>query len=288
MHIALVSVVYPGCEPYLGDFFGSILGQEGGPYPIYILDDHSSSDLASHNISNLKVRRPRAGQTPAALRRQLLTWAMSDGYDGIIMADADDYFGADRVRKVAHALKSYPACANDLILIGPGQKGNQSVLMPRLGERSVIYAEDLQQKNCIGLSNGAVRCNALTGALSGEADHLIAYDWMLFTYVLRNHGPAAFLPDVKTYYRQYPQNIASLTFLSDDAILRGIKVKAQHYSYFASHDAWYQEMANLYCRLEKRLLSDANFSQIYCHRVRVEMPIGRLWWEAERYFEDMD
>ena len=287
MRTAVVTVVYPGVEKYLADFFASWASQTDRDFEILVVDA-GASELDAHiksfrsSLPNIHILPARGGVVE--LRKKAIRWAGEKGFDLAIFSDADDFFKADRVA-TAKALSSLgQVLFNELILVWPDVEKRVPLMSDRFEEGQRLDSADILNFNCLGLGNTAAWLENIVPVLDEIPDSTEAFDWALFAKVLARGNSARFTRKTATYYRQHSNNIAAPFDLSESQILRGVDVKRQHYAILG---ASVSRLENAYAALSSDLRSDPAFRGEYCAAVLAAAPEKPLWWEAIKMKEDL-
>lgn len=281
MRTAVFTVVFPGVEQYLPDFFHSLQVQSDQDFELFIVNDGYAA-LAGHDMQvGKRVRILDGTGTPALLRKTGIAWIGESGFDNVIFADADDWFDVNRVSVVRRVLIHERLVVNDLVIFGSGIVP-YSLLQPRFPDKQEIRAKDLSRSNFMGLSNTAARLEAILDIAGRTPDWLIAFDWGLFAQCLLSDMQAIFTSETATHYRQHNANIAGLFHYDAGAILRGVKVKTQQYELLRSFSDWHQDMYLAYQALLDRLETDSVYLGGYIERLRERHSPNLVWWEQIR------
>ena len=284
---AIFSVGYPGAEPYISDFLQSLSKQTDKNFILYLLND------GLHDIGrflegiNFPVKVLEKQGHPAALRKAGIQWAISGGAKVIFFADVDDYFADNRIEISKKMMVDYDVICNEILLAG--QKYPQPV--PMLGElfkdEMEITTEDIMNGNCLGLSNTSIRVDKISALMTEIPDDVIAFDWAFFTLCFHAGAKAVFTKKTSTYYRQHDSNIASVKSFTENQIMRGVRVKRDHYNLISNFNDEYIELANVFERLYSQLESDVLLRDKYCKVVRMNAIDTSMWWEPIKSLKEL-
>lgn len=224
---------------------------------------------------------------PAALRKSGIQWVISEGAEVIVFADADDYFADNRIEISKKLLVDYDVICNEILLIG--QKFPQPVSM--LGElfkdEMEITTEDIVNGNCLGLSNTSIRADKISALMTEMPEDVIAFDWTFFALCLHADAKAIFTKNTETYYRQHGDNIASPCSFSEEQILRGVRVKRDHYNFLSKHYDGYINLSKKFESLYSRLQSDVLLKEDYYKAIRMNATDVSIWWEPIKTLEEL-
>jgi hypothetical protein len=160
------------------------------------------------------------------------------------------------------------------------------MLSPRLKEGMTITGADLSEANCMGLSNTAIRAEHVNATLLDRVDDVIAFDWWFFALLLRNGITARFTTATNTHYRQHASNVASVRDLSSEDILRGVRVKREHFEALRE-EPHFRARAAAFAATAARLERDPALLERYCAAVRANAPDNPLWWEPIKTLEEL-
>jgi glycosyltransferase involved in cell wall biosynthesis len=292
MRTAIFTVVYPGVENYLQDFFSSLFLQDDQCFEIFIINDgiKNLSEWLNGSKLPLHIRSvDRDGCTPSMIRKMGIRWLIEEKIDYIIFADSDDYFASNRIRVVKELLSESNAEAviNELVLFGTGIIEPQYMFRNRLSERQQITNETIKFANCCGLSNTALRLNVIGSVIDQIPDHVIAFDWNLFTRLLIKGVKMLYTGRTYTKYRQHNANIASPHVLTELSIMNGIKIKLEHYKSLENESQEYYKLAEQYASLYRRLREDVDLRGKYLRCVNERSGQPLMWWESIKTIEEL-
>jgi glycosyltransferase involved in cell wall biosynthesis len=287
MNTAIFSVSYPDAEPYIADFLHSLSKQTDRSFVLYLLNDGLPDIGRFLEGINFPVKVLEQEGHPAALRKAGIQWVVSEGAERIIFADADDYFADNRIEISKKMMVDHDVVCNEILLTG--QKFPQPV--PMLGElfknEMEITTEDIVNGNCLGLSNTSIRVDKISALMMEIPDDVVAFDWAFFAPCLHAGAKATFTKNTETYYRQHGDNIASPRSFSEAQILRGVKVKRDHYDFLSKHYDGYIHLLSEFERLYSRLQSDVLLKDDYCKAIRMNATNVSIWWEPIKTLEEL-
>jgi len=284
---AIFSVSYPGVKPYISDFLHSLSKQTDKDFVLFLLNDGFSDIEQFLEGIDFHVKVLEQTDHPAALRKSGIQWVISEGAEVIVFADADDYFADNRIEISKKLLVDYDVICNEILLIG--QKFPQPVSM--LGElfkdEMEITTEDIVNGNCLGLSNTSIRADKISALMTEMPDDVIAFDWTFFALCLHADAKAIFTKNTETYYRQHGDNIASPCSFSEEQILRGVRVKRDHYNFLSKHYDGYINLSKKFESLYSRLQSDVLLKEDYYKAIRMNATDVSIWWEPIKTLEEL-
>ncbi|MBW2003489.1 MAG: glycosyltransferase family 2 protein [Deltaproteobacteria bacterium] len=287
MDTAIFSVSYPGVEPYIPDFLHSLSKQTDKNFELFLLNDGLPDIGRFLEGIDFSVKVLEKTGHPAALRKAGIQWAISEGAELIIFADTDDYFADNHIEISKKMMVEHDVVCNEILLTG--HKFPQPV--PMLGglfqDGMEITAKDIMNGNCLGLSNSSIRVDKISELMSEIPDDIIAFDWTFFTLCLHAGVKAIFTNNTQTYYRQHGNNIASPCSFSEEQILRGVKVKRDHYKFLSKHYDGYIKLSKEFERLYSELQSDVLLKDNYCKAIRINATDVSMWWEPIKTLEEL-
>ncbi|MBE0617458.1 MAG: hypothetical protein IH608_05975, partial [Proteobacteria bacterium] len=140
---AFFTVVYPGAEPFLAAFLGSLEAQSHAAFDLIVGNDGLPGlDLAG---SRLQARVLPLGGTPAEIREAGLRFVRDQGYEQVVLGDCDDFFSANRVEVSLRLLQSWDVVVNDLDLVdAAGGALKPGYLSRRLGDGERVGPEHIR------------------------------------------------------------------------------------------------------------------------------------------------
>lgn len=287
MNIAVFSVVHPKAFPYFNDFLFSLATQTNKDFSLFLVNDGTPGVEETIHQYNLNVVLRNLSGTPSAIRKSAIEWILSQSVDIIIFADTDDCFMNNRIEICKSNLLNYSIMFNELILIGD----NITHAIPMLGKRfknnEIISLNNIKYSNCMGFSNTAIKTKVIPKSVFQIPDDIIAFDWAFFSLCMQEELKAVFTKQTATYYRQHNDNIASPQSFTEDQILRGVRVKRDHYRFISRIDAQYESLSNQFSALFEKLSGDVSFRNTYCESVKDKTPQNLLWWESIKSLEEL-
>ena len=274
----LFTVVYPGCEPYLEQFFSSVKVQDTDGFELMVLNDGLETlEKYTGGLRNRMEEIPVSGSI-AEIRRRGIQLLMDRPFSKIIFTDADDYISPNRIRMASDALDRNDIYVNDLTTVSNNKKTiTDHYLAKRLDNSFKVAPEYILEKNILGLGNTSIRQSTLRDIPIPSGT--IAVDWMIFTDMLLRGASAIFKTDSVSFYRQHEQNTVGLKNLSIKKINHGITVQIQNATFFADRSDSHKNHLDKLLEL-KAFLADNNHN-IHAYKQKVEevLPDYPLWWE---------
>ena len=229
--VAFFTVVYPGVEPYLADFFFSLDQQTFADFDLIVGNDGLANlEIGPHEFSTRVIDLTG---TPAEIRDAGIQFLRNQEYEQVVFGDSDDFFSSERVQCSLELLNRYDVVVNDLDLVDKEKRLIQSgYLSHRLLPETEIRADFIRDKNIFGLSNTAAKVSWLPEVKIPE--DTVAVDWFLFAHALEGGATAGFSPSVRTFYRQHDANTAGISGPSFQRLEQSVRVKALHYTAMAA------------------------------------------------------
>ena len=204
--VALCTAVYPGVEPYLQDWYASVLRQTDQDFRIWIALDGLDIKQAVQAFGSVPKDvvwvQAESGDTPATVRQRVLAEIVSS-CDGIVLVDSDDMLYPGRVAAARKGLSGYELVGCALRLVDQGGNVLGHYLRP-----PAHFTPDLilPRYNMFGLSNTAWRSGVLRGCLPIPPDIEIV-DWFLATRAWLRGAAIFFDSAAGMDYRQHPSNM---------------------------------------------------------------------------------
>lgn len=284
--IAVLSVVYPGIDTYFLQFLNTLSKQTAKNFTLFLINDGLSNinDFLKRIDFDVKIKDVE-GKTPAALRKMGIKWAMAEGMQVIIFADADDYFAKNRVELSKNILNKHNLVFNELILKGQELPNPKPMLGALFNEGEVVGYTRIRTANFMGLSNTAIRVKNIPPFFDQIPNHLIAFDWAFFALCLHGGTKGVFTERTATYYRQHENNLANPCSLTETQIMRGVQVKSDHYRFLSRFYPEYLSPAGYFGEMQDKLQADEILRRKYCEAVKKQVSAMPLWWEPIKTLE---
>ncbi|NPA26779.1 MAG: hypothetical protein GXO36_04180 [Chloroflexi bacterium] len=287
---AVAAVLFPGLEPYWPDFFASWAAQQGPTFHLLLLLEDLEPEavraaLRPYPALAARTRFRPAPGNPARNRCALLQWALDAGYTTLVFADADDRFSPWRLARVQAALARTALVGHDVALIDArGRLQRARYLARRWPDQMALTPQRLCHANGVGFSTLALRLEPLRARRARPPcpPDLVAVDWYLVTWLLRQGYEGRFLAEPLTAYRQHARNLVGLGQPPTLAhARRSLAVKARHYTALAQA-GWpaYEALAQAARATLAQLDLDSAFARRYTHYIQQRLPRPLLWWEA--------
>lgn len=227
-NLIVCTTVYPGSEPFLRDWYVSLQRQTDSAYALWIALDGLTAEQVCDCFGDTPDATwvaAHAGDTPAAIRQQVLSQAVTAS-DGIVLVDSDDILHPQRVADARRGLmqSDLVACALQLV----DQYGRD------LGRKlSLASGADpdrvLPRHNIFGLSNTAWRSTLLQRCLPVPAEVEIV-DWYLATRAWLIGARLAFEPSIGMDYRQHASNMVRVCApFNRDQVMRDAERVRRHF-----------------------------------------------------------
>ena len=279
--LVVLTATYPAVAPYFGEFIRSLSGQTDPSFSLVVVDDGmqnlerclSGSGLTTHLI------RSAPGATPAAIRRLGLRSALKLGSGWVVFLDADDLAQADRIATLRRACAATPEdiLFHDMVLFGSGIS-TERMFGSLFSSGQTIGLSEICEGNALGLSNTAIRADAVSPIIDLIPDQIIAFDWAFFSLaMLKMRTRAKYLGRAMSRYRQHENNLSMSVSMSDEFICRAVQVKAQHFRLMASHESGFEQCADEFERLYDLIGLRDDVRSAYCTAMRRRKP-KPLWW----------
>lgn len=271
------SVVYPQALPYLKDVRESALSQTRNDFDFIVVNDGCDKNRIIEELQGLNVIILDAEGGFAANRLQGIKYARNKGYKYFLFCDADDSFTANRYERTIAEFEDSKA---DILVCNLNIADEQcqpflnNYFSKEIPADRWIDAGFLYDKNIFGMSNTAIRLEALTEDIQIPETPIV--DWLLFTVLLLKGLKAKYINDSMVNYRQYSTNMIGITRYDVASFKKLARLKNDHYKLLV--ECGYNQFEKLYQESKAlQLLSDDEIERI----VKRELSIHPqpLWWQ---------
>ena len=271
------SVVYPQALPYLKDVRESALSQTRKDFDIIVVNDGCDEERIIEELLGLNVTILEAKGGFTANRLQGIKYARNKGYKYFLFCDADDSFTSNRYERTIAEFEEGKAdilVCNLNIADEHCQPFLKEYFSKEIPEDKWINAEFLKDKNIFGMSNTAIRLDALTEDIQIPETPIV--DWLLFTVLLLKGLKAKYITDSMVNYRQYSSNMIGITRYDVASFKKLAGLKKNHYRLLV--DSGYPQYEDL-CQesLSLLTLSDVEIENIV--KREISMHPQPLWWQ---------
>lgn len=273
--IAVLTVVFPSIVPYLDDYKKSLLNQTIKEFDILFVNDGLEESFLSEFFDGFQLKTLPPGKSRAKHREIGIQYAKENGYEYLILCDADDFFQEKRIEDSIKYLdeKDADIVVNNLDIVG--ETGNvvaKRYFSPRVSDKTVLNATFLYDKNIFGLSNTALRLSTIPDVVLPEK--LIIVDWFLFAYLLEKGMKAVFIDKSLTFYRQHEENSIGINRATIETFKKQSLFKADHFKHLAD---CFEKYTDLYKKSQELMyLTDDEINTIIVKSEKMKNP---LWWE---------
>lgn len=271
------SVVYPQALPYLKDMRESVLSQTRKDFDVIIVNDGCDKERIIEELQGLDITILEAEGGFSANRMQGINYVRNHKYKYVLFCDADDTFTSDRYeRTIAEFEKSQAdIVVSNLNIVDEHCKPLiKDYFSKEIPESRWIDAEFLKEKNIFGMSNTAIRLDALMKDLHIPETQIV--DWCLFSLLLIKGLKAIYISDSFVNYRQYNANMIGINKYDETSFRRLAKLKNDHYRLLV--EKGYDQYQQLYQESERLLnISDIEIKEIVTQGLaKHPQP---LWWQ---------
>ena len=282
MKILFGTVIYEGVKEYLEEFLLSINDQTYNKFDLYIINDGFKDEKLLNSQLNLLsipyvIKKDTERNNPSQLRKKIIDYALEENYDLLIFGDSDDTFSINRVDELVRSVSNeYGFYYNKIFVMN----SNNDFFDGRLPEK-IDKFNALDDMNFIGMSNSAINLNTTSNILRklGELKNCIAFDWYLYTLLVKHNIHGRLVENAITYYRIYHNNIAGDTNkLTLEKLTTGIKVKQFQYSALKDYDSDFEVKLAEINRLGQYLQDDI-LREKYILEVNSKFKDSVFWWE---------
>jgi glycosyltransferase involved in cell wall biosynthesis len=284
---AVLGVIFPAVEHFLGDYLASLEKQTQKDFDLILINDGLNNFNKFKSKYTLNIKELKHTASAAKIREFGINYIRNEGYKYIIFTDTDDFFSDNRIEKSIELLKFNDIVVNDLTTVSYDCNIlESSYLSRRLNNLTTINYDFINDKNIFGFSNTALKLELLTKKIVFNTK-LVAVDWFFFSTLLRAGYEGIFCNEAMTFYRIHENNIVGLSSdISMQKIEKGINVKMCHYKALSKFDSKY---INLYLKLvdlKKHLLNN-EYKQIYFNSIKTLDMKTPFWWEEIKMPEEI-
>lgn len=204
--LAVYTTVYPGVEPYLGQWYQSVLNQTDGDFDLWIgVDALTVADvveaIGARPDATWVSARPR--DTHAQVRQGALS-RLLDSCDAVVFVDSDDIMHPSRVAAARDALNTADVSGCALRLVDEqGEALGHELTLPEGRQPTDV----LPRTNVFGLSNTVYSAPVLQDSLPLPSQAVLV-DWFLITRAWLAGVRLSFDDQVHMDYRQHGANTA--------------------------------------------------------------------------------
>jgi len=284
MKTAIFSVIFPGNINFFSDFIGSVNRQSTLSFDLFLINDGVAENELNQYLLKLKVNYvvyPVSGLSIIGNRIYGLQKLSNAGYEYIVFADTDDLLSPNRVEASIESLKSHDVVFNDLCTVNETAQIIKKHYWKDRIKNTRIDRDFLIDKNVLGLGNTAIKSRLLNDFSIEVKDDIIAFDWLLFWYLLQNKD-ACFIKDAYTLYRQYDDNCIGLKNLTLERIQLILKVKQRHYKALIGDFPFLEKNLIDVESLQKKMDASKSFNFIE------NIPkFNFFWWEETNYLNEI-
>jgi glycosyltransferase involved in cell wall biosynthesis len=271
------SVVYSKALPYLRDVRDSALAQTRKDFDVVLVNDSCDKAQLKEIFSPLDVTILDPDGGFSGNRTQGINYARKQGYKYILFCDADDSFTANRYERTIVEFEKNDA---DILVCNLNIADEQcrpffkDYFSKEIEEERWIDADFLKDKNIFGMSNTAIRLDALTEDIQIPETPIV--DWLLFTTLLFKGLKARYITDSMVNYRQYSSNMIGINSFDVASFRRLVGLKLNHYRLLT--ETGYKQFEPL--RQESESLQNLSDDEIETI-VKRELAIHQqpLWWQ---------
>lgn len=271
------SVVYSKALPYLQDVRDSALAQTRKDFDVVLVNDSCDKAQLKEIFSplNVTILDPDGGFS--GNRTQGINYARNYGYKYIFFCDADDSFTSNRYERT---IAEFERSKADILVCNLNIANEQcqpflkDYFSKEIPEDRWIDADFLKDKNIFGMSNTAIRLDALTEEIHIPETTIV--DWLLFTTLLLKGLKAKYITDSMVNYRQYSFNMIGINRFDVASFRRLAGLKSNHYRLLT--DVGYNQYESLIQKSESLLnLTDNEIESIINRELaKHQQP---LWWQ---------
>ncbi|MEX0997209.1 MAG: hypothetical protein WDZ45_09200 [Flavobacteriaceae bacterium] len=230
--ITLTTFVYPLAVPYLGQLINCINNQTVLPDEVLVFNDGLLGAESYFEKLNIDFKIIEACGSPFKIRTQAFEYLEKNNTDIIVFQDSDDLMQQNRIEVVEKKLNRCDMVVNDLSFMNQdGELYCKNIWEKRLPNDFTFEADFISNKNIVGLGNTSILKKSLQGfQLKLPKTDLIVADWFIFFQLMfKKKIKAIFTSETTTFYRQYSENISTMSENNKQRIEKNLEIKQQHY-----------------------------------------------------------
>lgn len=284
----MYTTIYPGVEPFLQDWYRSVLGQTDLNFQLWIgLDQIEPQEVERVLGARLDAVwvLSRSGSTAAQVREKALA-RIIDSADGVVLVDSDDILHPTRVASARMDLQASDVSACALRLVDYQKQSLGKILSLGQHDRP---EEILPRNNVFGFSNSAYRSELLRQCLPIPSQCVLV-DWFLATRAWLLGARLSFDSEPRMDYRQHGSNIAGIRFPFEIAqVVQGTARVRDHYEFLRNApmkdvlpERWatIQKAADELELFRECVVAEPEKLQKYVSKLNSLNPQTVWWWEV--------
>lgn len=208
MIFKVVIFIYDSASIYFNSLISSLNSQTDLKFEVILFNDNFKD--ANLFFSELKMNYQTINlnsESPQDLRFEGLEILKNQKNSFFIFQDCDDLMELNRVEIIKRFSSKYKVVVNDLTTINEnGFQINKNIWKSRLYQKE-FGSDDITEYNFVGLGNTAIECDLLNYLPKKPKNKILAVDWYLFYYILKNSKATGyFTSETTTLYRQHIDN----------------------------------------------------------------------------------
>jgi len=200
MKIAVTGIIHNNSINYFNDYIKSIYRQTFTDFDLLLFNQNIYDGRGLYLDSSLSL---------SEAKKFTVDYIKDEGYDILIFTDTDDFLDENYVKSLVKALGKYNIAFTDVCVY----YDNYNMIYSYFSKCKVPDTIDyhfIDDKNCIGWGNSAIRLGAYNGFDRFE-EQFSKCDWWFFKEFMRkNNCEAKFVKESFIYYRQHRNNILGL------------------------------------------------------------------------------
>jgi len=271
--IYIYTTVHPGSKFFFNEFINTINLQSFKNFKLFICFNKIRFSNFFKNKIKVDFSYLENNKDQRRARIDSLKYLLKKNPELIVFIDSDDLMNKNRLAYIIKNIKNYDFFVHNLLLFGNNYKKKTRWLKKR--NFSLIKMSEINYKNYIGLSNLAVKGFALKKVINKIGTNLIAFDWCLAKLLLLNKYKGVYSSASLSQYRQYNNNISSLTNFSKLKLFNDLKIKLQHLNFFNNLGLNYNKKIHKLISLEKKIKLDSYYMK---YKKKISIKRNGYWW----------
>lgn len=274
MKTVVLTVIYPEAIIYFDEYCECIFNQTYKNFDLLLIND--GCDLAyvreKFRMFNLKILEPK--RNPIKNREYGIKYAFEHEYECLIFCDIDDCFKYTRIQKIIDNIKNADIVAHDLNIVDDSRNTLiNDYFSFSINSKTIIDADFIKEKNCLGLSNTAIKLQ--DKAVVEFPEDVIIGDWYYYTICLRRGLSVKYIAESLTDYRQHSNNLIGIDDFTEELFMKLVKLKINHYLKIS--DVYPEYVLQLFQTKKLQELSLDDIRKLITKNKKINP--HPLWWE---------
>jgi len=238
----VATALYPEAISWIDELqAGLVAAMEGYKVCLVVaLDGIETTDakqLFHSSFDKVECVFVHATGTPAIVRGQMMVEALRCQTDYVVLVDADDNLCPGALDSHAEALGKAHISYGDMVIIDQhGHNVGRSFFHEANVPDQLTSISPITYRNFMGLTNTALRHQTLSYLDFSKTPHVTAFDWWMFTFLLRQGATAKQTRNAVTHYRQHSGGTLGARPSTDVSnVIKRCNMIVEHAAQFSDH-----------------------------------------------------